>query len=60
MSSVALSLVLNGQTAISPDLALRLEMAGVSTASAWLAMQVKYDLALAKLHPQSLIRALQP
>jgi len=59
MSRVALSRVLNGRAAISPDLALRLEMAGVSTARAWLAMQVNYDLAQAKLHPQPLIRALQ-
>ncbi|HMB77763.1 MAG TPA: HigA family addiction module antitoxin [Kiloniellaceae bacterium] len=59
MSRVALSRVLNGRAAISPDLALRLEMAGVSTARAWLAMQVSYDLAQAKLHPQPPIRALQ-
>lgn len=59
MSRVALSRVLNSRAAISPDLALRLEMAGVSTARAWLAMQVNYDLAQAKLHPQPPIRSLQ-
>jgi addiction module HigA family antidote len=59
MSRVALSRVLNGHAAISPDLALRLEMAGVSTARAWLAMQVNYDLAQARLHPQPNIQALQ-
>ncbi|MDD4864103.1 MAG: HigA family addiction module antitoxin [Alishewanella agri] len=59
MSRVALSRVLNGRAAISPDLALRLEIAGVSTARAWLAMQVNYDLAQAKLNPQPAIRALQ-
>ena len=59
MSRVALSRVLNGRAAISPDLALRLEMAGVSTARAWLAMQVNYDLAQARQHPQPPIRALQ-
>jgi addiction module HigA family antidote len=59
MSRVALSRVLNGRAAISPDLALRLEMAGVSTARAWLAMQVNYDLAQAKLHPQPQVRSLQ-
>ncbi|PIE20789.1 MAG: addiction module antidote protein, HigA family [Neptuniibacter caesariensis] len=59
MSRVALSRVLNGRAAVSPDLALRLEMAGVSTARAWLAMQVNYDLAQAKLNPQPPIRALQ-
>ncbi|MBO2578119.1 HigA family addiction module antitoxin [Shewanella algae] len=59
MSRVALSRVLNGRAAVSPDLALRLEMAGVSTARAWLAMQLNYDLAQAKLHPQPQIRSLQ-
>jgi antitoxin HigA-1 len=58
MSRVSLSRVLNGHAAISPDLALRLEMAGVSTARAWLAMQVNYDLAQAKLYPQPPVRAL--
>lgn len=45
MSRVALSRVLNGRAPISPDLAIRLEMAGVSTARAWLAMECNYDLA---------------
>ena len=60
MSRVALSRVLNGRAAISPDLALRLEIAGVSTAQAWLAMQVNYNLAQARQHPQPPIRALRP
>ncbi|WP_375705224.1 HigA family addiction module antitoxin [Bartonella sp. AA86SXKL] len=57
MSRVAFSRVLNGKAAISPNLAIRLEMAGVSTARAWLAMQTNYDLAQAlkqkqpKIHP---------
>ena len=38
MSRVALSRVLNGKAGISPDLAVRLELAGVSTAQAWLTM----------------------
>lgn len=59
MSRVALSRVLNCRAAVSPDLALRLEMAGVSTARAWLEMQVNYDLAQAKQHPQPPIRSLQ-
>jgi addiction module HigA family antidote len=59
MSRVALSRVLNARAAISPDLALRLEMAGVSTARAWLAMQANYDLARAKQHTQPPVRALQ-
>ncbi|GMB82303.1 HigA family addiction module antitoxin [Shinella zoogloeoides] len=47
MSRVALSRVLHGRAAISPDLALRLERAGVSTARAWLGMQANFDLAQA-------------
>ena len=58
MSRVALSRVLNCRSGISPDLALRLEAAGVSTARAWLAMQLNYDLALARQHPQPVIRPL--
>ncbi len=39
ISHVALSRVLNGKAAMSANFAIRLEMAGVSTARAWLAMQ---------------------
>lgn len=59
MSRVSLSRVLNGHAAISPDLAIRLEMAGVSTARAWLAMQLNYDLAQARTHPQPHIAKLE-
>lgn len=59
MSRVALSRVLNGKAAISPDLALRLEQAGVSTAHAWLAMQVNHDLWCARQHVQPTVRPLQ-
>lgn len=48
MSRVALSKVLKGRAATSPDLALRLEMADMSTARAWLDMQRNYDLAQAR------------
>lgn len=60
MSRVALSRVLHGSAAISSDLAIRLELAGVSTARAWLAMQTNYDLAQARKHPQPKVQALQP
>ncbi len=59
MSRVALSRVLNGHAAISPDLAVRLEFAGVSTARAWLAMQANYDLARAMQQKQPPVRPLQ-
>jgi len=45
ISRVALSRVLHGHARISPNLAVRLEEAGVSTARAWLAMQSAHDLA---------------
>ena len=52
MSRVALSRVCHGHAGISPDLAIRLERAGVSTAKAWLMMQLNYDLARAQAKPQ--------
>ncbi|RRN67404.1 HigA family addiction module antitoxin [Agrobacterium deltaense] len=58
MSHVALSRVLNGRAGVSPDLALRLERAGVSTARAWLAMQSNYDLAQAMKREQPPVRPL--
>ena len=39
-----LSRVLHGHAGISPDLAVRLEKAGVSTAAFWLALQSNYEL----------------
>lgn len=59
MSRVALSRVLNGKAAISPDLAVRLEQAGTSTARAWLAMQANHDLWRARQHVQPTVRSLQ-
>ncbi|CAN7446295.1 HigA family addiction module antitoxin [Phyllobacterium sp. LjRoot231] len=59
MSRVALSRVLNGRAAISPDLAIRLERAGVSTARFWITLQANYDLAQAMEHEQPPVRSLQ-
>jgi antitoxin HigA-1 len=59
MSRVALSRVLNGRAAISPGLAIRLEMAGVSTARFWLGLQANYDIAEALKRDQPAVRALQ-
>lgn len=58
MSRVALSRVLNGRAGISPDLAIRLERAGVSTARFWMTLQTNYDLARALKHKQPRIRRL--
>jgi addiction module HigA family antidote len=59
MSRVSLSRVLNGKAGISPDLAVRLEKAGVSTARFWINLQANYDLWRAMQHPQPAVRALQ-
>jgi addiction module HigA family antidote len=60
MSRAALSRVLNGRAGISPDLAIRLESAGVGTAHAWISLQANYDLWCAMQHPQPPVRRLQP
>ena len=39
-----LSRVINCRAPVSPDLAVRLERAGISTARMWLSMQMSYDL----------------
>lgn len=49
-----LSRVLNGQAGLSPEMAIRLEKAGWSTADHWLRLQMAYDLAQARLHERSL------
>ena len=43
-----LSRVLNGHSAISPEMANRLEKAGWSNAEFWLRLQTAYDLAEAR------------
>ena len=43
-----LSRVLNGHAAISPEMAIRLEKAGWSSAEFWLRRQTAYDLAQAR------------
>ncbi len=59
MSRVALSRVLNGKAGVSPDLALRLEKAGVSTARFWINLQANHDLWVAMQHEQPAVRPLQ-
>lgn len=43
-----LSNVLNGKSAVSPEMAIRLEKAFGSTADAWLRLQAAFDLAQAR------------
>ncbi len=45
-----LSRVLNGQAGISPEMAIRLEMAGWSNAETWTRLQANYELAQARRH----------
>lgn len=44
----ALSELLNGHSGVSPEMAIRLELAGWTTASHWLRMRIEYDLWHAK------------
>ena len=47
-SRPALSRILNGRAAISPEMALALERLGWSNADFWMRRQVAYDLAQAR------------
>lgn len=58
MSRTALSRVLNGKAGISPDLAVRLESAGQSSARFWVNLQANYDLWLATNREQPDIKKL--
>jgi antitoxin HigA-1 len=60
MSRTALSRVVNGHAGISPDLAVRLERAGVSTARFWMTLQSNYELSLAQQREQPKVIPLQP
>ncbi|SFU94820.1 HigA family addiction module antitoxin [Pseudoduganella namucuonensis] len=50
-----LSRIMHGRAPISPDLAVRLERAGVGKARVWLAAQADYDLWHAERRPQPAI-----
>lgn len=49
-----LTRVINGHAGISPEMAIRLEMMGWSTADSWLAMQTAFDLARARRSQEGL------
>jgi addiction module HigA family antidote len=59
MSRVALSRVLNGRSGISPDLAIRLERAGVSTARFWMNLQANYELSRALEREQPIVKPMR-
>lgn len=54
-----LSRIVNGKAGISPDLAVRLEMAGISTARFWLNVQANYELSLARARKQPKVLPLE-
>lgn len=59
MSRTTLSRVINGRAGISPDLAVRLERAGASTARFWLTLQANYELAQARQRRQPKVQSLR-
>lgn len=59
VTRVALSRVLNGKAAISPDMALRITDALGGSAESWLHMQADYDLWQARQKPRQPIQRLQ-
>ena len=58
ISRVTLSRVLHEHARVSPNLAIRLEEAGVSTARTWLAMQAAHDLAVERAAGAPTVRKL--
>jgi len=58
VSPVMLSRVVKCEEGVNTDLAFRLELAGVSTARSWLALQANYDLVQLKKHPAPHVRTL--
>lgn len=59
ITRTALSRVLNGHAGISPNLAIRLELAGVSTARFWLTLQSNYELSRAEQHTPPSVQLIQ-
>jgi addiction module HigA family antidote len=59
VSRTTLSRVINGRAGISPDLAVRLERAGVSTARFWMTLQTNYELSQAEKRTQPKVKRLQ-
>ena len=58
LARTTLSRIINGKSGISPDLAIRLERAGVSTARFWMNLQSNYELSKAKERGQPQVRPL--
>ena len=54
VSRQSLAKLLNGRNGVSPEMAIRLEKAGWSTAETWLRLQLKHDLWHAKRRAKSI------
>jgi addiction module HigA family antidote len=53
--------IINGECAVTPEMAIRLEKAIGSTAGAWLRMQMNFDLAQIRLRASSIkVKRLEP
>ncbi|HED14095.1 MAG TPA: addiction module antidote protein, HigA family [Gammaproteobacteria bacterium] len=59
IARTTLSRVINGRSGISPDLAIRLERAGVSTARFWMTLQANYELSQAEQQIPPTVQRLQ-
>ena len=59
LARTTLSRIINGKSGISPDLAIRLERAAVSTARFWMNLQSNYELSKAEERGQPQVRPLQ-
>jgi addiction module HigA family antidote len=59
LARTTLSRIINGKSGISPDLAIRLERAGVSTARFWMNLQSNYELSKAEERGQPQVQPLQ-
>jgi len=60
VARTTLSRVINGHAGISPDVAVRLEQAGVSTARFWMNLQANYELAKVQEKERPVVQRLQP
>lgn len=52
--------VINGQSALSPEMALRLEFVFGSTTDAWLRLQAAYDAARVRSQAHEITKGLKP
>ncbi|HBP30934.1 MAG TPA: addiction module antidote protein, HigA family [Advenella kashmirensis] len=58
VSRTTLSRLLNGRIGVSPDMALRLEKAGLSNARFWMDLQTNYELSKVDLKNLNHVRSL--